>query len=444
MENCIQKYNCNIDTKLIYENFFKYVLLSCNNNKLLNDKILNKIYCERIELLKLKLKYYTKNESSSIMVERAEYILHSIDYTLGIYLKTFDNLELQAGELKNKSLSDMLQNGCELIENKKLECRKLYDEIKKNKLKVDNYSYNDTIDYGLFPFFKEYDVNFAAQENPCSIDYQLYFDTMKYQGIEYMYNYLYSLSLENEFCSKFDIREICKLLKSYDKNCDELLINIFELVLINSLGRIILNQDLKSLDIDSFHIKNIKLKLGTLSFEELKEELLIYSETCCKRLNIKNNNLIKYIKKAIGQVAILINKNLKLNELEKVFISFKSGKEGEIVKYTDHSKMSNSMFKKLSEKIRDSYLVEDKIKVIKENVKSLEDLVDMLNSDCLFEEEYKVYYNSLSKMEIALLLKYMEENLNEKDSGVQLNKYIQGLSEKDQLEINNFKDKIEF
>ncbi|MCS4521450.1 DUF6179 domain-containing protein [Clostridium botulinum] len=29
--------------------------------------------------------------------------------------------------------------------------------MKANKLKVDNYSYNDTVDDGLSPFFKEYD-----------------------------------------------------------------------------------------------------------------------------------------------------------------------------------------------------------------------------------------------------------------------------------------------
>lgn len=60
---------------------------------------------------------------------------------------------------------------------------------------------------------------FASHETPgCSIDYQLYIDTMNFMGIEYVYNYLYDLSLENEFCNKFNIDEINKLLKGYDKN----------------------------------------------------------------------------------------------------------------------------------------------------------------------------------------------------------------------------------
>lgn len=67
--------------------------------------------------------------------------------------------------------------------------------------------------------------------------------------------------------------------------------------------------------------------------------------------------------------------------------------------------MINSEFKKLSEEIRECSLVEDKIALIKNNIKSLEDLVDMLNADCLFEDEYIMYFKSLSKIEIMLLSK---------------------------------------
>ncbi len=99
-------------------------------------------------------------------------------------------------------------------------------------------------------------------------------------GIEYVYNYLYDLSLENEFCNKFDIGEINKLLKSYDKKCELLLINIFELVLINSLGLIICNKDLNSLNINNLDREIIKNKLEKLTIEELKAELIKDSKIC--------------------------------------------------------------------------------------------------------------------------------------------------------------------
>ncbi|APQ76037.1 DUF6179 domain-containing protein [Clostridium botulinum] len=446
MGNTIQKYDYSVENKFSEESFLKDVLVTCYEKKLLDDNILARIYYERMELLRVKLKYYTKDESSSVMVEVAEGILQCIDYTIGIYLKNFENIELIAEELKHTSLDDMLKIGQDLIKNKKLECKKLFNDIKTNKLKVDNYSYNDTIDDGISPFFKEYDDFFAPHETPGSIDYQLYIDTMNFIGIEYMYNYLYNLSLENEFCNKFDIGEINKLLKGYDKKCELLLINIFELVLINSLGLIICNKDLSSLNINNLDRKIIKNRLEKLSIDELKAELIKDTKICLEVLEIKNTELMTYVKKGILNIALLINERIKLNKLETVFISFNEEEPNEIIEYTDGKKMANSKFKKLTEEIRECSLVEDKILLIKNNIKSLEDLVDMLNADCLFGDEYITFFKGLSKMEIVLLSKYISdlsfEYEYEKDLYVEFNKYILSLRKEEQREISELKEKI--
>lgn len=98
--------------------FFKDVLVACYEKKLLDENTLARIYYERMELLRVKLKYYTKDESSSVMTEVAESILRCIDYTIGIYLKNFENIELITEELKHTSLDDMLKMGQDLIKNK--------------------------------------------------------------------------------------------------------------------------------------------------------------------------------------------------------------------------------------------------------------------------------------------------------------------------------------
>ncbi|NFC76897.1 hypothetical protein EXM99_09115 [Clostridium botulinum] len=446
MGNTIQRYGYSVENKFSEESFLKDVLVTCYEKKLLDENTLARIYYERMELLRVKLKYYTKDESSSVMEEVAESILQCIDYTIGIYLKNFENIELITEELKHTSLSDMLKIGQDLIKNKELECKKLFNDIKANKLKVDNYSYNDTIDDGIPPFFKEYDDFFAPHETPGSIDYQLYIDNMDCIGIEYIYNYLYNLSLENEFCNKFDISEINKLLKGYDKKCELLLINIFELVLTNSLGLIMCNKDLNSLNINNLDIEIIKNRLEKLSIEELKTELIRDAKICLEVLEIKNTELMTYIKKGILNIALLINERIKLNKLETVFISFNEEEPNEIIEYTDGKKMANSKFKKLTEEIRECFLVEDKILLIKNNIKSLEDLVDMLNADCLFGDEYITFFKSLSKMEIILLSKYILdlsfEYEYEKDLYVEFNKYILSLRKEEQREINELKDRI--
>jgi hypothetical protein len=447
MGTVIQKYNYSIKSNFSEGDFFKDVLLSCYEKKLLDDNFLARIYYERMELLKENLKYYTKDESSSIMIEVAESIMHSIDYTIGIYLKTFHNIELIIEQIKNTSLSHMLKMGYDLIKKKTLESKKLLQEITQNKLKVDNYSYNDTIDYGIPLFFKAYEDFFAAHETPGSIDYQLSIDNMNYIGIEYIYNYLKNLSLENEFCHNFEIGEINELLKGYDKKCELLLINIFELILINSLGLILCGKDLNNLNINSLDREEIKNLLGKLSLKELQLELLRTAKICCEILDIKNAALASYINKSTLKISSLIKESIKLNRLEKVFISFNEDDSNETIIYTDGKKMTNSKFKKLSEKIRQCNLIEDKIKLIKNNIKSLEDLVDMLDADCLFEDEYIMYFKSLSQTEVVLLSKYLSElsfeNEYEKEWYFEFNKYILSLRKEEQTAITELKERIE-
>ncbi len=445
--NSIEKYGYFWGENIDEESFLKEILAICYQKRLLNDNALKKVYYERMELLKEKLKYYTKDESSSVRVEIVESILKCIDYTIGIYLKSFNNMDVVIREIKNTCLFEILSKGQGLISEKVLYSKKLLCQISKNKLKVDNYSYNDTIDYGIPLFFKEYNSFFAAHEGSGSIDYQLYIDNMNRTGIEYIYNYLETLNLENDFCSKFPIIEINRLLKAYDKNSELLLINIFELVFINSLGMIICGKEPNSLNISSLDRKCIKNKLEKLSLEQLQLELLKCVKKCSEIFNIKNEALIAYMKKSALKAALLIKESIKINRLESVFLSFNEDDVDEMIQYNDAESMPDSEFKKLSEEIRDCSLVEDKIKLIKGKISSLKDLFDILSADCLFEDEYITYFKSLSEMETVLLSRYIYdlsfENEYEKEWYSEFNKYISGLSEKKQNKIKKLMERIQ-
>lgn len=448
MANCmsIEKYSFFIEHNFSEDHFFKDLLVACYEKKLLDHTILKRISYERLELLKTQLKYYTKDESSSVMVEVAENLLEGIDYTIGFYLKTFDPLELIIEELKNNTLSQMLKIGRDLIKETFDESKKLLEYIIKNKLKINNYSYDDTIDDGISLFFKEYEYFFTPHECSGSIDYQLYMDNMNYKGIEYIRNYLKILSLENEFCSNFDVYEINKLLKGYDEKSEELLINVFELVLINSLGLIISGKSLNSLNINHADREIIKSKLEKLSSEKLEEELLQYADKCCTILSIENKDLISYINKSTIKLTDWLYESIKVNKLETVFISFKENIDEKFIEYIDGQELSNTAFRRLSERIRESSTIQDKINLIKNNVKSLEDLIDMLNAECLFDHEFMLLFESLSKTYIILLAKHISDfSFNgdyEKEWYYEFKKYLLSLSEEDQINIKNIKDNI--
>ena len=68
--------------------------------------------------------------------------------------------------------------------------------------------------------------------------------------------------------------------------------------------------------------------------------------------------------------------------------------------------MSNDDFKKVFEEIIECNEVKEKIQIIRENIKSLEDLVDILDSECIYGEEYIEIFDELSDEEIALVMKF--------------------------------------
>lgn len=451
-----EHYKSILNSNMNNEFFFKDLLVKCYEKKLINDESVKRINYERIELLKVQLKYYTKDESSSVLEEDAEKILDGIDYTISIYLKELyeedkrlKNLNRQhilLNKLKNEELSFMFQNGLKIIKKKREESRLIFLKVQNDKLKTDNLSYNDTIDRGIGIFFTAYNDFFMPQETPCSIDYQLFIGDIGgdigYVGVEYIEKYIKTLDLENEFCRNFNEQEISEVLKGYDRESEFLLINIFELIFINSIGKIICGKSLNNLNINESDRKNIYNKLKKFSYDDLEAYFVKCSETCIDMLNIQNKELKKYMNMAATDSVKHIYNCIKLNKLEKVFISFIDDSENQFIEYIDKPKLSNSKFKRITERIRDSVRTDNKIEIIKDNIESLRDIVDMLEADCLFEVEYDEYFKTLSEIELVLLFKYMKDfdsfNNCDKEWHYEFKKYLSNLN------INKYNLIVEF
>ena len=99
------------------EEFFKDVLLYCYKKNLIDENSLGNIYYERKELLKEKLKYYTRDQSTSVMVEKAESkrerILEMPIEDLELSVRSYNCLK-RAGistvqDLANKTEADMMK-----------------------------------------------------------------------------------------------------------------------------------------------------------------------------------------------------------------------------------------------------------------------------------------------------------------------------------------------
>lgn len=382
--------------------YFHSLLQILFSKEILNTKDIENVQLQMLDLMTETVGYYTKNESASVKVEIAEQLMLSIYYTIGLFLKEKATIKESVELIKEKGIRYLFVNGEKTLREKVEECRSLLSIVQKTKLTIENYAYIDTIDYGIPLFFKDYNIRFASHETPGSIDYPLAVDAMKLTGIEYINDYLKKINLENMFCLYFDASEVEALLKGFKKDSHHMLINIFQLVLTNYLGSMIAGKNGQSLDITEGDRQYLKSMLEDLSKEELEGILLMTAEQLCHRLSIEDENLIEYISKTVSKITPEIIRFIKTDTLESIFITL-SKSENNALKYVDGESVSNSRFRVITEEIRNCSNVEDKIEIIREELHSLRDLVDVLGSDCIFDNEFIHVFEALEDFELALL-----------------------------------------
>ena len=177
--------------------------------------------------------------------------------------------------------------GRKLIEENFLKTKAQLQFIQDNCLSTDVIAYNDTIG-GLSMFFSSYDIDYESHETPASIDYPLSNDNTNLTGIEYISEYLHKLQLENEFCSYFPDEEIHSLLRGYDLHYKDLLFNIYELILTNAIGGLLLGKDQISLQIKDYERQLLQSELSGLSENELDDCIDQAASEICRLLNIEN------------------------------------------------------------------------------------------------------------------------------------------------------------
>lgn len=396
--------------RLNEEHYFQAVLQQIENKKLLTDKELENIKMQCIQLLSKQTERYTGGESSSVTVEKAQSIMLSIFYCIGIYLKSLKDADSCIIELRGRSIEDLFDKGRSLIDGKVKASKELLDAVRKNCLDTNNVAYNGTIGEGMTSFFSLYNADFDAHDKIILIDYPLCNDKMNLVGVECIYSYLYKLLLENQFCSNYSSEAIHHVLHGYNEHYEELLINIFERILTNALGKILAGKTAEELNIYSKELQYLQHKLEKQSADQLEVLLEEATEKLFKELNIINTDLRQYISSAIRNISQNLYNALKNKRLETVFISYKESSNIQTLQFEDGLKMDDELFRKIADEIRECRFVSDKTALIQKNIHSIIDLIDIFEGTCIFDEEFYYVFSTLGDMELSLLLKTITIN----------------------------------
>lgn len=402
----IEKRRIMINPQLSSEVYFQALLQETYTCGPLSGAEIENIQLQCISLLSDKCERYHMGESSSIRVEIAESIMKSNLYTIGLYLKSLPDPEEAVFQLQTTNVSELYEQGRKLIEARFRAAKKLYGLVQKYQVETPNLSYLSTLsEGGIGLFFKTYDMDYGVHETPASIDYQLCNPVDHLVGIEYMESYLKHLYLENAFCGNFDPEKIHHLLYGYDRGYQHLLINIFEQVLTAALACSLTNRNPQELTITKEEIQDLTERLRGDDFQTLEYQIQKAAGKVMEILDLTNPSLQHYIKKSLGKITCNIENALRLNTLHQVFITPKDPSLEPKIYFESSAQMDNEAYRRLVDELLSCRFTSDKIKLIKEMVKSLDDLATLLLDVPLEGEVLNALFDTLEDVEIAAILK---------------------------------------
>lgn len=403
-----------LNEELNPDHYFEHIIREVREKNLLEMRAMANIQGGLQALITDQAYKYTSGDSSSIKAETAEQLLRSIYYCIGTCLKRAKDAEDILEQLKSKTVRTLFLEGTGYIQDSVKEAKELFLEVKRTLLLVHNYAYQDTVRNGLDMFFVRYDYRFAAHETPCSIDYPLAKDIMHLSGAAYMCRYLECLNTEGRFCSCFRGEEIEEALGGYSRHYMEDLINIYEIVLGNALARILCGNDLAGLNVTEEDRRFLEELLGNDTVEELHVRLSAAFEDIC------NSGMIvpelgeaekEYLSTPLRSLAVRVKQNLGNGNLDKIFVT--AGlrkKEEEDISYQAGIQMSDEALRTIIDEIKECRFISDKIAIVRREVKSLNDLTEILE-ECFWGEEYQEVFKLLSDHEVSVLLDTVREEM---------------------------------
>lgn len=375
---------------------------------LVDKKVVDGIQAQVMFILKDLIIRYTRGESTSVTIETAERLLNSIYYSIDAYMKSLHNVEEGIAYLKFKSIKEAYEKGIGIIVSCVEEARALFTEMMKNKLSIPLRAYNDTIDTALPDFFKKYDIMFNAHDTMADIDYPLVFDDTDVKGIFYIKQYLEKLNMETQFCSVFSNKEIVKVLKNYGRICGvnytEPLVNIFELMINNAILTEMAGNDFNTLWISKFQQDILYQRLSSLSPGEISTLTDDTVEKVLEDCGICSNKLKEYVDKYKSVFIVRLINAMENHSLDKLILVTDEKKQGgKGIIFDEGERMNDADFRAVIAKIMKCMKTQDKVDIIISSVHSVGDLVDVMEGDCLYKDEYYCLFNTLSDLELALI-----------------------------------------
>lgn len=363
---------------------------------------------ELYDILQKRLACYTKGKTSMASVESAQKVLLSMEFCMNSYYKSLEDGEPYGvnwgkeheGTLKDSHrMEDILSYGMTAVYGCIANAKKLLDAVKETRVDIQHRLYQKTILEEVTEFFDQYDPEFAAQLLHITPAYPLAVEVTKLQGIEYMYEYLFRLYLENQFVQKFDLHAVKELISNHSEG------NVYEQVLCNAISLQLIGKEVDSLILTQEDCKTVTTLLGKLSIARTQILFEERSETLLNLLDLNHSDMIVYTKESAKHISKRVTKAIRENTLSYLY---RIGENSEIKADFEGNRLDQSELDEVRREMKKLSDLQDKLSLLKERIHNLNDLVVVME-DAFAGEEYESVLALLLPSELELLLKRAQE-----------------------------------
>ncbi len=396
-------------SKLDQNHLVETILQAALEQKLISPSAFESVQMALLSIVANEVERYTQGESSSVPAETARDITRSVLYGIDFELKSLPDPDSCLEALLKEPLPSLHAQGIKRIKACFEMSKELLEKVKTGRLPIEMHAYNDTIDQ-LPIFFSSYDCEFSAHESEGSIDYPLCVDRMDSVGIEYINGYLQKLYWENEFCRLFSVKSILGLLRGmslrYGFPYQDMLDNIFELVLINALGAALLKRSPRELALSFADCGGLQDIFKDKPVGERGALLAGAARRMMNDLEIDASSpFVLYFAECLAKTGERLECFAADGRLSSLFILTGGDLPEADLYYQDGDRMDDDRFRSITDDLRSCNGISDKITLIRSEVHSMEDLADILAAYCIFDEEYACLFDSLEDTGLAMLLK---------------------------------------
>ncbi|MCL6625152.1 MAG: DUF6179 domain-containing protein, partial [Alicyclobacillus shizuokensis] len=184
------------------------------------------------------------------------------------------------------------------------------------------------------------------------------------------------------------------------------LFNIFELCLHNSLFSILSGGDANQVQISAHQFERLERMLSQSDARGIEKMIHTSLKRLQYALQIHDPQTVDYMNQCSRELIGRILNAAKHDNLQSVIITDRPEKIKPVVMSIHTSnRMSDVRLRQLLDEVIRSETKEEKIRLIKSNFSSLHDYLDLLESDCLYGDEYEALYASFGDVELAILSK---------------------------------------